>query len=111
MLLRPGAALDGAVRGRGEYDSCACAAPNTVCSSLPHGEAQLKVVKLDLINKGNAPALANLSEEVLKLVDAANIGKLAKLTEDQLTSEASLNLTASTLPEPVTTCILTERAA
>jgi len=34
-----------------------------------------------------------------------------QLTEDQLTSEASLNLTASTLPEPVTTCILTERAA
>ena len=34
-----------------------------------------------------------------------------QLTEDQLTSDASLNITASTLPEPVTTCVLTERAA
>ena len=34
-----------------------------------------------------------------------------QLTEDHLTSEASLNVTASTLPEPITTCVLTERAA
>lgn len=34
-----------------------------------------------------------------------------QLTEDQLNSETSLNITASTLPEPVATRVLTERAA
>jgi hypothetical protein len=34
-----------------------------------------------------------------------------QLTEDQLNPETSLNITASTLPEPVATRVLTERAA
>ena len=33
-----------------------------------------------------------------------------QMTEDQLTSETSLNITLSTLPEPVATRVLTERA-